>query len=336
MLGCFLAPGHVAHPGAVCGEFHHLVDVVPTVLEAARLPAPTAVFGVKQKPLDGVSMVSSLTPCDTNKLRTQYFDIGGKIGLYHDGWFLSGEDGRLPWENIGKRGTRPSMEWTLYDLTKDFSQGIDVSATNPDKFREMQALWLQEAKRNSVFPIDHRFGPARAVSQMAGLGRKHFDLWGKDVSIPANTNPILLARSFTLAADVTLDKEGASGVVLSTGSRFGGWSLYLDQGHPCFIWSRSTNPDERQSVCAASAMPAGAGKLTMRFASKGFGGIATVTLGSGGNDVASVALPGSFFLPAGGGETTDVGRDLGVTVTDYRTPHGAIEGDVSHVTIDFD
>jgi arylsulfatase A-like enzyme len=329
-------PGRVARPGSICGQFAHLNDVVPTILEAASLPEPRMVHGVRQKPMDGTSLLPSLARCDEAKARTQYFEIGGKIGLYHDGWFLSGDDGRMAWEDLPPGGTRPDIKWALYDLSKDFSQSTDLSAKEPARLDAMLALWKQEAQRNNVFPLDHRFAMARGASALQGTGRKHFDLWGKDVSIPTTTEPVPIARSFTLTADITLDSATASGVVVAYGSKFGGWSLYLDEGRPAFIGARSTDPNEIASVVASQALPQGASKLTMRFAVEKMGGPAVVTLSAGGAELGRLKLPNSMLMAAGNGETLDIGRDLGVTVTEYRTPQGRIEGDIAHVGFDFD
>lgn len=328
--------GHVARPGSVCGQFAHLNDMVPTFLDAARLPAPRNVYGVQQKPMDGSSLLPSLAACDGRKPRTQYFEIGGKIGLYHDGWFLSGDDGRMAWEDLPPGGARGEIKWTLYDLATDFSQSTDLSAREPARLQAMQALWKKEAERNNVFPLDHRFAMARGASTMRGSARKHFDLWGKDVSIPTTTELLPIARSFTLIADLQLDSATASGAVVAYGSKFGGWSLYLDRGRPAFIGARSTDPDEIASVVASAALPQGATKLTMRFAVAKPGGPAVVTLSAGGTELGKVDLPTSVLMAAGNGETLDVGRDLGVTVTDYRTPQGQIEGNIPHVSFDFD
>ncbi|WP_395334572.1 arylsulfatase [Novosphingobium sp. BL-8H] len=328
--------GHVVHPGTVCGQFSHLVDIVPTVLDAAHLPTPESVYGVHQKPLDGQSLLASLATCDAAKPRTQYFEIGGKVGLYHDGWFLSGDDGRMAWENLPSGGTRPPIQWSLYNLDKDFSQSSDLAAKEPTQLQAMMDLWKREAARNNVFPLDHRFGMARGAAMMRGSGRKHFDFWGKDVSLPANTEPVPIARSFTLNADLALDSSAASGAVMAFGSRFGGWSLYLDKGRPAFVAARSTDPDEITRVVADRSLPQGAARLTMRFAVDMPGGPATVTLRADGAEIASVRLPTSMLMAAGNGETLDIGRDLGVPVTDYATPQGRIEGDIPHVSLDFD
>ena len=330
-------PGHVKQPGAICAQFGHLIDIVPTVLDAVHVPAPQMVLGTKQKPMDGQSLLPSLSSCNADKPRTQYFEITGKIGLYHDGWFLSGEDGRPSWHDQSAGGARPTLDWTLYDLSKDFSQSTDLSAKEPKRLQAMIALFKQEARANNVFPLDHRFGAARAGPTTFGGGRKHYEYWGKDISIPAiGSAPFLAARSFTLDAKLALDKPDASGAVVAWGSRFGGWSLYLDKGHPAFAWAQSTDPKEMAEVRADKALPQGAANLRLRFETGRPGGPAKVMLSSGGTEFAQVDVPMNVLMPAGGGETFDIGRDIGVPVTDYQTPHGKLEGDVPHVSIDFD
>lgn len=328
-------PGHIAKPGSVCSEFSHLIDIAPTVLDAAGLPAPKEVLGTAQKPMDGESLLPSLKTCQADKPRTQYFEITGKMGLYHDGWFLSGEDGRTSWTNVPPSGPRPKITWTLYDLSKDFSQSTDLSAKYPERLEAMKALFRKEAEENNVYPLDHRFGMARAMATMHPSTRKHYDFWGKDVSIPAVGGPTLMARPFTLKADLSLDSAQASGAVVALGSWFGGWSLYLDQGRPAFVWARSTDPQETFKVVSDKALPWGDTSLTMQFQTTKPGGPAKIVLSSDGQEYARLDVPVNYFQPAGNGETLDVGRDLGVPVITYSTPHGRIEGDVPHVTVDY-
>ncbi len=330
-------PGHVKNPGAICSQFGHVNDIVPTVLEAAKVPVPDMVLGTRQKPMDGQSLLASLDTCDADKPRTQYFEITGKQGLWHNGWFLSGEDGRDSWTNIGPGGTRPDVKWTLYELNKDFSQANDLSAKMPEKTQEMIGLFKQEARKNNVFPIEHRFGQARADMMRYGGGRKHADYWGKDVSVPAlGGTSYMAARPFTVEAELELDSASASGAVVAIGSRFGGWSLYLDEGRPAFVWAKSVDPQDISSGMAANALPEGKSKLRLRFDTKMPGGPATVTLSSGGSELAKIEVPNNVMMFAGGGELLDIGRDTGVPVTDYKTPHGAIEGDIPYVRVDFD
>jgi arylsulfatase A-like enzyme len=325
--------GHVAHPDSVCAEFGHLVDMAPTLLDAAGIPAPDTVAGVKQKPFDGQSLIPSLAACRADRPRTQYFEIGGKAGLYHDGWFASLDDGRKPWEPVPPGGPRAAGTWTLYDLDRDFSQADDVSAQNPDRMKAMIALWQAVAAKNDVMPLDHRFGPARGGHLPPP--RTRYDYWGKDVSVSAMRGPMFAGRSFTVNADLKLDRPDASGVVLAVGSRFAGWSLYLDKGRPVFTYARSTRPEDIVTIAAKARLPKGATSLHLAFTAEGVRKGAKVAIGSGDDILASGAIARTFVLPAGVGEMLDVGRDTGVTVTDYRTAHGEIEGDVPHVVISF-
>ena len=336
--GAILAYGNrAASPGAVCAQFGHLNDIVPTVLDAASIPAPRMVLGTEQKPMDGQSLLPSLTACDADKPRTQYFEITGKVGLYDDGWFLSGEDARDSWTSLGPRGERPDIDWTIYDLSKDFSQSTDLSAQRPEKRDELIATFEREARANNVYPLDHRFGAARAGMAAAGMQASRVEYWGKDVSLPAQGGmPYLGARSWTMEADLVLDSATASGVVFAAGSWFGGMSLYLDEGRPVFVWAQAVDPEEIWTARADTALPAGESQLTLRFAAQRPGGAATVTIRSGEHALASVEIPSNIIMFAGNGETFDIGRDLGVPVTRYRTKDGAIEGDVPHLSITFD
>ena len=237
-------------------------------------------------------------------------------------------------------GRNPPVEWTLYDLSKDFSQSTDLASANPGKMREMKALWEREAKANDVYPLEHLFARARGMAMLAagGMSRgpKTFEFWGKDVSLPTNTPPILMARSYTVEATLELDSTDASGVVLALGSHFGGFSVYLDEGRPAFTWAKSTLPDEIVTVISGSKLADRNTVLTMRFETGRPGGPADVILSAGEREYARATVPQNLLMPAGGGETLDIGRDLGVTVTDYKTPHGRIQGDIPHVVVTFD
>ncbi|PLK26937.1 arylsulfatase [Novosphingobium sp. TH158] len=327
-------PGKVKQPGSVCAQFSHLVDIAPTVLEAAKLPAPETVYGVRQKAMDGQSLVGSLSSCEAGKPRTQYFEIGGKIGLYHDGWFLSGDDGRPSWK---EESTPAPVKWSLYNLEKDFAQATDLATKEPERLAEMLALWKREAERNNVLPIDTRRAMDRSDRVASGASRKNYVYWGKDVSMPAvGSAPFLGARRFTISADLRLDKAEASGVVLAWGSKFGGLSLYLDGGRPAFAWAKSTDPREMATLRAEGRLPQGGAKLTLRYEPKAGADSATVILSANGSEIARGDMPTRIVTPAGNGETMDIGRDLGVPVTAYATPFGEIEGDIPRLAIDFD
>ena len=330
-----------SEPGSVCPQFTHLIDITPTLLAAAQLPVPESVLGTAQKPIDGEDLLPSMVQCDSEKPRTQYFEIGGKIGLYYNGWFLSGDDGRVPWENLPPGGTRPQIDWTLYDLSTDFSQARDLSAQVPERVAMMIDLWKREAARNNVYPIDHRFAIARAGDRGKTVGTigpsaTHFDYWGKDVSVAAHSAPMLMLRSYTVTATIKRARADASGVILAVGSQFGGWSLFLDKGRLNYVWARSMHPDEIQTIRSEKVLPDNVSTVVLKFKTNKPGAPATVSLWADNVHYGSVILPRNYLIVAGGGETLDIGRDLGVAVTDYPTHRGEFEGDIPHIAIDFD
>lgn len=281
--------------------------------------------------MDGVSLLSSLKQCNPDLPRTQYFEMGGKIGLWHDGWFLAMDDGRTPWMYAPPRDWQP--KWALYNLNEDYSQSVDLAEKYPEKTAELAALWDEVAKANNVYPLDHRFGFARAMGMTHGPARDTFDLWSVGVSLPTTTGPAFAGRSFTLTAELEPSSPDASGVVVAYGSRFAGWSLYLDQGVAVFTYAASTKPSEIVTVRGGQAVKAGE-PLVLRVETAGPRQPATARITSG-SDSAEAQIATTFLLPAGLGETLDVGRDLGVDVTDY--PHGdTFEGAIPHVHIQLD
>lgn len=325
-------PGRVANPGSICSQFGHVVDIAPTVLDAARLPAPEMVYGFRQKPMDGQSLVASLSNCDPAKPRTQYFEIGGKLGLWKDGWFASNDDDRLPWQGVPGNGSDPPTRWSLYNLDEDFSQANDLAARHPEKLGQLIGLWKREAGRNQVYPLDHSFGAGRRVAPVPSAS--HFDFWGKGVSIPATRGPNFIGRSFTVEAGLDLASDTASGVIIAVGSRFAGWSLYLDRGTPVFHYALTHEEDQVTRIQSSRKLPAGRNTLQLAFELAGIGKSAEITLSSGDRELARGQVPATFFVAGGSGEMLDVGRDTGVPVTDYAAFQGEIEGDVSHVKLD--
>jgi len=325
--------GQAAAPGSICPRFGHLVDIAPTILEAAGLPAPAQVHGVDQKPMDGTSLLPSLTRCTLDRDRTQYFEMGGKIGLWHDGWFLAQDDGRTPWMMVPPKDT--PREWQLYHLREDYSQAHDVAAAHPDRVQAMVALWEDQAAKNNVYPLDHRFGFARAMGMHRAPARDRFDYWAKGVSVPAQNGPMFAGRSFTLTAEIDPASNTASGAVVAYGSRFAGWSLYLDHGVPVFTYANSTHPDDIVTIRADKRLPKGA-TLGLRFETAGPRQPATASVMAGAAVLATGAIPRTFLLPAGLGETLDLGRDLGVDVTAYPDGKDGFEGEIPHVSIVLD
>jgi arylsulfatase A-like enzyme len=318
-----------AKPGSVCPQFGHVIDIAPTILEAASLPAPSQVNGVAQKPMDGVSLLPSLKSCAPDTPRTQYFEVGGKIGLWHNGWWAARDDGRLPWQ-LKPPGNPDNHPWQLFNLAHDFSQNRNVAAKNPDKMRELIAIWEREARANNIYPLNHAFGPARAAGHRPSP-RTQFDYWGKEVSVQMGVGPQMAGRSFTVDVTLGAATESESGVLVAIGSRFAGWSLFLDEGKPVFTYAASTYSGDIVSLAAARLMKGT--KLSLDFQIAGPRKPATVTLSDADGLLASGQIANTFLIPAGLGETLDIGRDTGVPVTQYTQPMGVFAGDIPHVRI---
>ncbi|WP_353047269.1 arylsulfatase [Sphingobium sp. BHU LFT2] len=319
----------------VCAQFGHLVDIAPTVYEAAGVPAPAIVHGVKQRRVDGQSLLPSLSNCRPDAPRTQYFEIGGKIGLYHDGWFASGDDGRLSWQAEFPGDGIARTDWKLYDLRTDFAQASDLATQNPRQMKAMIALWDKEARANNVYPIIHRGPIGGGKGRPASVKPAGFTLRGANVSIPTLGNRPPIDGSFHLKARFSLNGPNSSGVIVANGSHFGGWSLFIDKGHPAFAYAASPSTDDNWRIVAHAPLAAGPAELDLTLTSEGPGKAARVEMTDGqGKAILSGTIPRTFPRPSYD-ENLDTGRDTGVPVTQYSAPGGVLEGKIDNVSFDF-
>jgi arylsulfatase len=329
-------PQRIHEYGAVRSQFSHLIDIAPTILEAAGVPQPKSVFGVTQQPMDGISLVPWFSPGHAEQPRTQYFQISGAVGIYHDGWFAGAPTGRMPWEFKPPVSADPmSRKWELYNLRNDFSQAHDLALANPKKLDEMKAVFRAEAEHNHVLPLDDKFSLARDdLGPPPRTPRRNiFDYWSADTSVASAAAPSFAGRSFTIEAELTVPEQ-ADGVVLATGSMFGGWSFFLDGGRPVVVHALSQKPQDQTRIEAESSLGAGPHHLRYVFSSNGGRGASgTVQIFEGEKLLAEGQVPRTIIAPAGIGETLDIGRDTGVPVTVYRTEHGRLEGQISHVRV---
>lgn len=330
-------PRGIADPGGLRHQFHHVVDVLPTILECAGITAPTSVDGVVQQPVDGTSMRYTFAAPDApDRRRTQYFEMCGNRGIYHEGWTAVTRHG-TPWEMVPTAGRAFRDDvWELYDTTTDPSQAHDVAAEHPATLARLQDLFFAEAVQNQVLPLDDRV-TERENPQLAG----RFDLVGERTSVTFHapvrrlieeTVPNVKNRSHAVVADV----EGAGdGVLVAQGGRFGGWSLYVSDGRPCYVynwfgWRRHT-------VRSDVALTPGRHEVRMDFAYDG-GGVGrggTATLRVDGHDVGSVRVDATVPYYFSFDETFDVGVDLGTPVTeDYAAGDNAFTGTVHSVRVD--
>ena len=210
------------------------------MLEAANLPEPKSVNGVLQAPIDGVSMLYTFDKADAKSThKTQYFEIMGNRALYHDGWF-AGTIHRAPWEQLPRRKLQEDV-WELYDAQNDFSLANDLAASNPAKLMELQNLFLKEAAKNRVLPIDDR-----VLERLNAASAGRPDLMGERTSLTLSEGMAGMSenvflniknRSFSIDADVEIPEGGANGVILAQAGRFGGWTLYLKEGKPTFVYN---------------------------------------------------------------------------------------------------
>jgi arylsulfatase len=349
-------PGHITDKGGIRNQFHHVIDIVPTILEATGIPAPVMVDGIGQKPIDGVSMAYTFDKANAEALshhHTQYFEMFGVQGLYSDGWMLSAVPSRPPWNlGFGKVNLDPasSFKFELYDVRHDWTQNTDVTAQNPAKVKEMTDLMFGEFAKYQVLPLDASV-ITRVVTPRPSLvaGRMVFTYSGEPVTgIPDGTAPHLLNTSYTITANIEVPQGGAEGVIVTEGGRFGGYGLYLLKGKPVFTWNlldlkrvKWQGPDvlaPGKHTIVYDFKYDGLGFATLAFnTTSGLGQPGTGTLTVDGRAVASQKMDRTIPIVLPIDETFDIGSDTGTSVDDqdYQVPF-AFTGKIDRLTIGLD
>jgi arylsulfatase len=331
-------PRHVSATSEVRSQWHHVIDIAPTILEAAHLPEPKSVNGVVQSPIEGVSMLYAFTnPKAASTHKTQYFEITGNRAIYSDGWF-AGTIHRAPWERM-PRAKLADDKWELYDTRKDFSLADDVAAANPAKLKEMQEVFIKEAIKFRVLPIDDR-----SIERLNAATAGRPDLMGDRTSLTLSSGMVGLSenafinvknRSLSITADVDIPAGGANGVILAQAGRFGGWSLYLKDGKPTYTYNFLGL--QQYTVGAPAALPAGKATIRMNFDYDG-GGIGkggTATMLVNGAKVASGRIERTQGMLFSADETAGVGQDDATPVTTaYKEHDNTFTGKILKVTID--
>jgi arylsulfatase A-like enzyme len=326
-------PARIKDAGGIREQFHHVIDIVPTILEAAGLPEPVMINGIAQKPIEGVSMAYTWDKANANtpsRRTTQYFEMFGSRAIYNDGWIASAPPIQAPWELSLAEAPKDVMNgfpWELYKLTEDWTQANDLAAKMPDKLRAMQQLFAIEATKYQVFPLDDS-RLARFVSTNKpnyAPDRTLFTYTGELSNVPfpgIGGAPNVLDRSYTITAEISIPQSGAEGMLVTDGGRFGGYGFYLLKGQPTFTW----NLLELARVKWKGKEALAPGKHTLVFDWKydgpgfGKGGIGTLTVD--GTVADSHPMPRSVPVILPWDETFDVGLDTGTPVDDqdYQVP----------------
>jgi arylsulfatase len=327
-------PGHIKDVGGTRAQFHHMIDIVPTILEAAGVNAPDTVNGIKQRPIEGVSMAYTFDQANAkapSKRDTQYFEMFANRGIYHDGWYAATTPPAAPWlMGTTKLPAVKDYKWELYNLTEDFSQYNDLAAKNPDKLKELQALFLTEAVKYNVFLLDNSLLPRLLTPRpSATAGQTVFTYVGENPGIPVGNAPSILDKDYTITAEVTIPEGGAEGMIVTLGGRFGGYGLYLLKGKPVFVynlldlkryrWEGGVGGDD---LFGRALKP---GKHTIVFDFKydgpgpGKGGTGVFTVD--GKELARKTIPHTIPLLMTIDETFDIGIDTRTPVDDsYELP----------------
>ena len=312
-------PKGIRSKGEVRSQFHHVIDVAPTILEAATLPEPKSVNGAVQIPMEGVSMAYSFDDARAKDRHvTQYFEMFGNRAIYNDGW-LAGTVHRAPWEKEPRHPLADDV-WELYDVRADFSCANDLAAAQPAKLAELRALFMKEAEAHHVLPIDDRL-LERANPTLAGrpdlmAGRTSLTLAEGMTGMTENVFLNVKNKSVTITAEIDVPPTGAHGVILAQGGRFGGWALYVQDGVPGYAYNFLGM--QRTSIAAKTALAPGTATIRFDFAYDG-GGLAKGGTGSlFVNDVkvGEGRIERTQPIIFSADETADVGIDLGTPVVE--------------------
>jgi arylsulfatase len=332
-------PGHIKDKGGLREQFLHVIDVVPTILEVAGIQEPETVDGIKQSPIEGTSFAYTFDAVNAeapSKHTTQYFEMMGQYALYHEGWLLSTKVNRAPWQAFATANDDPlnNQVLELYDLNTDFSQSQNIADQHPDKVKELKKLFIEEAQKYQVFPMDASVA-TRLVAPRPNItaGRSEFVYTQPMVGLPQGDSPSILNASYTITAELDVPEGGTEGMILTSGGRFAGYGFYLLQGKPVFLW----NMIDLQRIKWEGPDALTPGKHTVEFDFK-YDGLGAGTLAF--NSMSGVGRPGTGTLKVDGkivdtkemkntlpmilqwDEAFDIGSDTltGVNDADYTPP----------------
>jgi arylsulfatase A-like enzyme len=332
-------PARITDKGGLREQFAHVIDIVPTILETAGIAAPDTVDGIRQAPIEGTSLAYTFDKANAkapSRHKTQYFEMMGQWAVYDDGWLLSTQVNRAPWEAFGAANPDPlnNQVLELYDLNKDFSQSKNIAVENPAKVASMKELFIAQAKQYQVFPMDASVA-GRIVAPRPNItaGRSEFTYTQPMVGLPQGDSPSLLNASYTITAAIDVPQNGAEGMILTSGGRFAGYGFYLLKGKPVFLWNlidlkrvKWEGPDALspgKHVVEFDFRYDGLGAGTLAYNNmSGLGRSGTGVLKVDGKPVATQQMPRTLPMILQWDESFDIGSDTltGVNDADYQPP----------------
>lgn len=346
-------PKVIKDKGGVRHQFHHVVDIAPTILDVIGIPLPDEIDGIKQTPMEGFSMAYTFDKKNADapsNHKTQYFEMIGDHGLYHDGWMLSTKVVRLPWDNSGTADKHPeNWPWELYDLNKDWTQYDDVASKYPDKVKELEKIFWKEAERNQVLPMDSTtFTRMPMPRPNLTAGRTVFTYAGPITGTSNANAPSILSTSYKIMAEIEIPEGGAEGMLVTHGGRFTGYGLYLLNGKPVFLYNLFGMQRirwEGQEVLTTGKHTLefdfqydGMGPGTLDYGSPiGLGQGGTGTLKVDGKIIDEKKVKNTIPMTMQWCESFDVGADTGSPVDDedYKTPF-RFTGTIHKLTLTID
>lgn len=327
-------PKRIKDQGGLRSQFSHVNSIMPTILEAAGIPAPREVNGVPQQPIDGVSLVYTFDePEAEERHKTQYFEIMGNRGIYHDGWMASAYRGRAPWD-VARPFNKPLREdtWELYHVEQDFSQAHDLSEEHPQKLQELQELFWAEAARNHVLPLQAVIKP---MGSLYPPERTEFIFYPGAVDIPGALAPSVVNRSHSIQAEIVVPEVGAEGVLLAQGGEVSGYALFIDQ-EGRLSYAYNLFGVERSLIAAGTKLAPGKAKVRVELdidaKGQGFGKGGVVRLFANDQQLAEGKLERTVPFYYSIDETFDVGTDTGSPVGPYPVDY-SFTGELRSVTV---
>jgi len=345
-------PKVITDKGGIRHQFHHVIDIVPTILQAAGVKAPKVVDGITQSPIEGASMMYTFDRKNANApstRKTQYFEMFGDRAIYHDGWIAGTKVVRPPWVHFPPKLGLLDWPWELFDLRNDWTQSEDVAAKNPAKLRELQDLFWVEAKKYQVLPLDASVVTRMITPRPSITAGRNVFTWTRPLTgTPNGDAPSVLNTSYNFKAEVEIPQGGASGMLITQGGRFGGYGFYVLKGKPVFTW----NLVDLRRIRWEGPEALTPGKRTLEFDFKYDGlGMATLAFGSAsgigrggtgvlkvdGKAVAEQKMEHTLPITLQWDENLDVGADTGTPVDDkdYQVPF-KFTGKLNKITLTID